>query len=411
MFEQYPEALQQKVKALADEALSQANPSGWFEPLYEAAQRDTDQVPWAHLTLHPHLQDWLDQAEIQGQGRTALVIGCGLGDDAETLQAQGFQVTAFDIAPTAIAWCHQRFPDSAVTYCVADVLAVPAAWQQGFDLVVESRTIQALPLTVRSQVIQAIAPLVAVNGTLLVLTRLRDTETEPEGPPWPLSERELSQFESLGLHEVRRQRYTETDPIPVTKVRIEYQHVIRPMRTLTKWSVADYQHMRNVGILDHHHCELINGEIWEMSPEGEVHRFINHRGVNYLREIMKGQAEIFEAHPITLAASEPEPDISIVRLPDTRYLKHHPYPEDIYWLVEVADTTLTYDLGTKRKLYAQAGIREYWVIDVAGRQLTLFRDLRNGDFSTQNTIGDGMIYPIAFPAMAIEIHKLVRIPE
>lgn len=183
------------------------------------------------------------------------------------------------------------------------------------------------------------------------------------------------------------------------------------MRTLTKWSVADYQHMRDLGILDHRRCELINGEIWDMAPEGEFHRFVNHRGVNYLREMMRGKAEVFEAHPITLADSEPEPDIAIVRLPDTRYLKHHPYPEDIYWLVEVADTTLTYDLETKRKLYAASGIKEYWVINVADRQLTVFRDLQQSEFLTQNVVSSGTIHPTAFPDVAIEVDKLVSIPE
>lgn len=183
------------------------------------------------------------------------------------------------------------------------------------------------------------------------------------------------------------------------------------MRTLTQWSVADYQHMRRTGILAHRRCELINGEIWDMVPEGEFHRFVNHRGVNYLRDTLQGEAEVFEAHPITLVESEPEPDIAVVRLPDTRYLQHHPYPEDIYWLVEVADTTLAYDLDTKRKLYAGAGILEYWVIDVAGKQMTVFRDIRNSDYSTQNIISDGIICPVAFPGISIEIQSLVSIPE
>ena len=183
------------------------------------------------------------------------------------------------------------------------------------------------------------------------------------------------------------------------------------MRTLTKWSVKDYQHMRDIGILDHRRCELINGEIWDMAPEGASHRFVNHRGVNYLREVMKGKAEVFEAHPITLTNSEPQPDIAIVHLPDTRYLKRHPYPEDIYWLIEIADTTLSYDLDTKRKLYAAASIQEYWVIDVTKRQLTIFKDLQNGDFLTQSTISTGTIHPIAFPELTVEIHKLVSIPE
>ena len=183
------------------------------------------------------------------------------------------------------------------------------------------------------------------------------------------------------------------------------------MRTPTKWSVADYQRMQDLGILDRRRCELINGTLWDIAPEGEFHRFINDLGAAYLRRMLQDKAKIFEAHPITLPESEPQPDIAIVRLPNTRYLKHHPYPEDIYWLVEVADTTLNYDLDTKRKLYAQAGIQEYWVINVVGRQLTVFRDLQNGDFLTQTTAGDGMIYPLAFPDVAIEIHKLVSIPE
>ncbi|MGP1386588.1 MAG: Uma2 family endonuclease [Thainema sp.] len=183
------------------------------------------------------------------------------------------------------------------------------------------------------------------------------------------------------------------------------------MRTLTKWSVADYHRMRDLGILDRRRCELIRGEIWDMAPEGEFHRFINDRGAEYLRRILQSKAKVFEAHPITLVKSEPQPDIAIVRLPDTRYLKHHPYPDEIYWLVEVADTTLTYDLNTKRQLYAQAGIQEYWVIDIAGRQLTVFRDLQNGDFSTQITVKDGVIHPVAFPEVAIAVDPLVTIPD
>ena len=183
------------------------------------------------------------------------------------------------------------------------------------------------------------------------------------------------------------------------------------MQSLIKWSVADYHRMRDKGILDHHRCELINGEIWDMAPEGEFHRFINHRGVKYLREMMRGKAEVFEAHPITLKDSEPEPDIAIIQLPDTRYLKHHPYPEDIYWLIEVADTTLAYDLDTKKTLYATAGIPEYWVIDVTGKQLTVFRNLQIGKYLDEETLSSGVVRAIAFPDIAIDVSTLVTIPD
>ena len=182
------------------------------------------------------------------------------------------------------------------------------------------------------------------------------------------------------------------------------------MRTLTRWSVADYHRMRDKGILAHRRCELINGEIWDMSPEGEFHRFVNHRGVKYLRQLMQGRAEIFEAHPITLEDSEPEPDIAIVKLPDTAYLAHHPRPEDIYWLIEVADSTLTYDLETKKTLYAKAGIQEYWVIDVTGKQMTIFRALQGDVYLSRQQMKSGTIHPLAFPDVTVDVSALVDIP-
>lgn len=223
MFEQLPEAIRQKVKLLAAQSLSQSNPSGWFEVLYAEANEDYSQVPWAKLIIHPYLQDWLDAHAIQGEGRSALVIGCGLGDDAEALQERGFKVTAFDISPTAIAWCQKRFPNTSVTYVVADLLAVEPTWHRAFDFVVESRNIQALPLSVRSNSIKSVASLVAQGGTLLVITRSRDTDAEPEGPPWPLSDKELAQFQELGLIEIHRDIFFEGDDKAVKQLRIEYR--------------------------------------------------------------------------------------------------------------------------------------------------------------------------------------------
>ncbi len=222
MFEQQPEAIQQKVKKLATES-QKANPTGWFDILYSEAEGDAAQIPWARLTTHPYLQEWLDISQPQGEGRTALVIGCGLGDDAEGLAKLGFQVTAFDISTKAIAWCQERFPDSSVNYLVADLLALDSEWHRKFDLVIESRTIQALPVEMRSQVINCIAPLVASRGTLVVITRIRDNDSVPDGPPWPLSEKELAEFIELGLQEVRRDIFlSEAGEKTIKQVRIEY---------------------------------------------------------------------------------------------------------------------------------------------------------------------------------------------
>ncbi|ACK73662.1 Methyltransferase type 11 [Gloeothece citriformis PCC 7424] len=222
MPEQLPEQLREKVQQLALDYQQQGKPTEWFESLYQQAQGDPAQIPWAKLSPHPILQDWLDQSQISGQGKTALVIGCGLGDDAEILSDLGYQVTAFDISETAINWCRQRFPNSKVNYVVADLLALDPNWKGNFNFVFECRTIQSLPLNLREKAISAIAQLVAPKGTLIVITGFRETEDPPKGPPWPLSEVELSLFKAFNLEEVKRISFTVPQSEALHQLRLEY---------------------------------------------------------------------------------------------------------------------------------------------------------------------------------------------
>jgi 2-polyprenyl-3-methyl-5-hydroxy-6-metoxy-1,4-benzoquinol methylase len=195
----------------------------WFDNLYIKAKGDSNQVPWANMTANAYLKDWLNQHPQFGKGLTALVVGCGLGDDAEALAEKGFDVTAFDISPTAIDWCKQRFPDSSVNYIVADLFDLDKAWIRKFDFVFEARTIQSLPLKVREQAMSAVAQLVAQKGTLLVVTVTRDTPEEPDGPPYPLSLEEIDYFLKLGLQEINRNSYSEKNSRFPKRLRIEYR--------------------------------------------------------------------------------------------------------------------------------------------------------------------------------------------
>ena len=220
MPQQPPDAVRQKVVSLAKESVAKSDPYGWFDRLYSQAEGDTSQVPWAKLTTHPYLQDWLNKYQAQSHSSFALTIGCGLGDDAETLAKVGYNVTAFDVSPKAIAWCKQRFPNSSVDYLVADLFALDPAWRGIFDFIFECRTIQALPLNLRDRTIEAIASTVAPDGTLLIISRIRDTDEEPDGPPWAVSNKEFAQFQQFGLEEVRRDVFEDSDRA-VTEVRIE----------------------------------------------------------------------------------------------------------------------------------------------------------------------------------------------
>ncbi|KOV84451.1 bifunctional 2-polyprenyl-6-hydroxyphenol methylase/3-demethylubiquinol 3-O-methyltransferase UbiG [Nocardia sp. NRRL S-836] len=175
--------------------LAAANPSGWFEDLYAEADAGTAAVPWDKTTPQPDLVTWA--AGRDGTGQRALVVGCGYGRDSEFLATLGFDVTAFDISPSAIAATRARFPDSRVSYEVADLLNPPAAWHRAFDLVVENMTVQALPVSLHAEATSRVASL--VGSTLLVLAVARDEGPEPDGPPWPLTPSEVLAFETDGL--------------------------------------------------------------------------------------------------------------------------------------------------------------------------------------------------------------------
>jgi 2-polyprenyl-3-methyl-5-hydroxy-6-metoxy-1,4-benzoquinol methylase len=185
------------------EHLERGDATGWFEEVYARAQGNGDGVPWAVLRPRPAFVEWAQRTSLKGKGKRALVVGCGLGDDAEELARRGFAVTSFDIAPSAVAWCQQRFPNSTVDYRVADLFAPPAEWQGRFDFVLEIFTIQALPIAMREQTIAAIARFVDRGGEIFVLTRVvADPTAGRFGPPWPLTRAEVDHFRRCGLAEV-----------------------------------------------------------------------------------------------------------------------------------------------------------------------------------------------------------------
>lgn len=179
------------------------------------------------------------------------------------------------------------------------------------------------------------------------------------------------------------------------------------MSTSIKWSIDDYHLMIKSGVLDNRSVELIEGEIIEVSPETPLHRFTNDSNAEYLREKLAGLAKVFESHPITLNNSEPEPDIAIVRLPNTNYLTCHPYPEDIYWLIEISNTTLEDDLNRKKRIYASAGINEYWIVDLRNTELIIFRNPSGNDYKTKTTLNKGTVNSLAFPNLKIEVEKIL----
>ncbi|VXD25534.1 Uma2 family endonuclease [Planktothrix paucivesiculata] len=180
------------------------------------------------------------------------------------------------------------------------------------------------------------------------------------------------------------------------------------MKTLAKWSVEDYHQMIDAGILCDRKVEVLAGEIVEMSPESPIHYNKTKRGVEYLATLLTGKADIRFNGPISLSDSELEPDIAIVQPPESRYDHHHPYAEDIFWIIEVAKSSLKKDLELKLSISAQAEIQEYWVLDLSQKQLIIFRNPENNTYLSQKIIDQGNIIPLAFPDMEISVERLLN---
>ena len=145
-------------------------------------------------------------------------------------------------------------------------------------------------------------------------------------------------------------------------------------------SVDAFHRMGEAGILGPgDRVELIDGEIIDMSPIGVLHAALVDALVRHFGRSAGQSVFIRCQNPLRLDdLSEPEPDIAILRPRADFYTTSHPGPADVLLVIEVSDTSLAYDLGTKVPLYARHGIPEVWVIDAATRMTRVFRDLAGG---------------------------------
>ena len=192
-----------RAQELANTYLERNDPTGWFEALYAEASGDVGKIPWADLAPNPNLVSLLNSFLPSYMVKETLLIGCGLGDDAEELARRGFDVTAFDISPEAIRWARRRHPDTKVGYQVADLFNLPEEWERAFTFVIESYTLQSLTPNLLEIGIEAVARTVEENGYLLVIARGREEQQIIEGPPWPLTQNEIYYFRDLGLRMIQ----------------------------------------------------------------------------------------------------------------------------------------------------------------------------------------------------------------
>ena len=182
------------------------------------------------------------------------------------------------------------------------------------------------------------------------------------------------------------------------------------MSTLLKLKMHEFDDMVASGAFDtleQRHIELIHGELREMSPIGPQHAdlvtWLTRWSTAHTTE--KIGIRVGLSLGIPELDSVPEPDLAWIR-PGV-YRKQHPRPADVLLLIEVSYSSLNYDLGEKKELYAQAGVQEYWVVDVAAEKVHVFRNPSRNQFNESMTVGPGEpIAPLAEPTAVLDVAKL-----
>ncbi len=188
---------------------------GWFDSIYSDAEGDYKAVFWADLQPNPYLVEWLQNNPLNKQTKSAIVIGCGVGDDAEIIAKYEYDVVAFDIAPSAIELCKSRYPDTKVSYLSTDLFDCLKNCFEDFDLVYECNTIQVLLGEYRKKALLSIVSLMAKSGDMLVSYRSEKSGEQEDDIPLPLDREEIDSFIYAGL---REQSFLEYDDNQIPSV-------------------------------------------------------------------------------------------------------------------------------------------------------------------------------------------------
>jgi len=174
--------------------------------------------------------------------------------------------------------------------------------------------------------------------------------------------------------------------------------------------VDAYYKMAEAGILKHDdRVELIDGEIFDMNPIGSPHAArVKRLNRLFARAAAEGRVLVGVQDPLRLDAyNEPEPDLMLLRPRADDYATRHPSATDVFLLVEVSDSSLAYDRGAKLALYAQFGVPEVWIVDLAGAAVEVYRQPKEGAYSLTERWTGGSLTPDLVPSVAIDVAALL----
>jgi Uma2 family endonuclease len=184
---------------------------------------------------------------------------------------------------------------------------------------------------------------------------------------------------------------------------------MRNEATKKLFTVDEYYRMAEIGVIPDRRTELINGEIIEMSPMGARHASVVGRITEFMVPLLKGKAHLRPQLPLRLNDyNEPQPDLCFVRPRRDYYGSKHPGSSDTLLAIEVSATSLKYDRDVKSGVYAAARVPEFWIVDLRGDVLLIFRDPSQGAYKTSLTVKRGeSVAALAFPEIEIAADDLL----
>jgi Uma2 family endonuclease len=193
------------------------------------------------------------------------------------------------------------------------------------------------------------------------------------------------------------------------------EHDVRSVDKLTLTSTHRLQFTRDqyysigeTGALSHARTELIEGQIVDMAPIGRSHATGTVLLHELLREAFGNEYTVRPQLPISITSSgsesEPQPDIVVARGSGRDYALRHPSAGEVVLIVEISDSSLTYDQTIKAALYAASGIAEYWILNIVDQRLEVYREPSDAAYAKYSALHSGdAVKPLAAPGKSISI--------
>jgi Uma2 family endonuclease len=168
-------------------------------------------------------------------------------------------------------------------------------------------------------------------------------------------------------------------------------------------SVERYQQMVASGIItDDDPVELLQGRLIAKMSKNPPHRLSNRLLRKALEKLVPEGWYVEAQEPVTTADSQPEPDISVIKGSEFDYKERHPLATEVGLVAEVADSTLKIDRGLKKKIYAQAGISQYWIVNLIDRQVEVYQNPSKGSYSRQQIYTEQESLPLVLEGVMLD---------